>query len=108
MESADIFSTMPKPKLLDRPPSSSSTPDSSSSEAKQLMDSFGMELEKRVNQIKSMQDNAQTKMRQFAAGKLDSVHDVSVAVQKANMGFRLAGLVRQKVLSGFETLQQMR
>jgi flagellar hook-basal body complex protein FliE len=107
MESADVFSMMPRPKLLDQGPLASESDDSTSSPSEKLMTSFGQEFEKRIGQVQSMQDNAQKKMRQFAAGKLESVHDVSVAVQKANMGFRLAGLVREKVLSGFEELQQM-
>lgn len=98
-------SVMPDHTLLsqqDLEPSSEST--SSSAE---LMNSFGRVLASKLNQVDQLQRTAQTKSRQFAAGKIDNVHEVSIATQKANMGLQLAGLVRQKVLQGFQQLQQL-
>jgi len=84
-------------------PSESSDPPSS----EKLMNSFGKTLKNKLAQVENLQQTAQTKMQKFAAGEIDDVHDVSISMQKANMGLNMATAVRQKVLEGVQELQQM-
>ncbi|MFB6344692.1 MAG: flagellar hook-basal body complex protein FliE [bacterium] len=87
--------------------SQSSQQSEDSSETAQLMNSFGETLQNKLNQVESMQKNAQTKMQKFAAGEIENVHDVSISLQKAQMGLNTASAVRRKVLQAFDELQQM-
>lgn len=81
--------------------------DSDSPATAELMDSFGETFKEKIGQVESLQQQAQTKMKKFAAGEIDDVHDVSVSMQKANMGLNVASAVRSKVLQGIQELQQM-
>jgi flagellar hook-basal body complex protein FliE len=86
---------------------SSDATDGEDSPTKELMTSFGETLGNKLQQVESLQNTAQTKMQKFAAGEIDDVHDVSVSMQKAQMGLNVASAVRRKVLEGFTELQQM-
>jgi flagellar hook-basal body complex protein FliE len=84
-----------------------SSESSEPSSSKQLMDSFGDTLTRKLGQVESLQQQAQSKMQKFAAGEIDDVHDVSISLQKASMGLNVATAVRRKVLQGISELQQM-
>jgi len=103
--SVGSFSITPEMKELSK--DSPSADSSESSASQELMGSFSKTLTQKLNQVESLQKNAQTKMKQFASGEIDDVHDVSVALQKASMGLNIATAVRQKVLEGIDELQQM-
>lgn len=80
---------------------------SDSSATQELMSSFQNVLTDKLQQVERYQKDAHTKMKQFAAGEIDNVHDVSIALQKANMSVRLATLFREKILSGYNELKQL-
>lgn len=101
------FSLTPGMKHLASENGSNASGDSDSPATGQLMDSFGETFKDKIGQVESLQQNAQTKMKKFAAGEIDDVHDVSVSLQKANMGLNVATAVRSKVLQGIQELQQM-
>jgi flagellar hook-basal body complex protein FliE len=105
--SISSFSLTPELKNL-APPQSQEDESSGQSASQQLMNSFSDTLTQKLHQVESLQQNAQTKMKQFASGQIDDVHDVSVSLQKASMGLNVATAVRQKVLEGIDELQQMR
>jgi flagellar hook-basal body complex protein FliE len=87
--------------------SGASSENSDSPSSEKLMDSFGKTFKQKLGQLESLQQDAQIKMQKFAAGEIEDVHDVSVSLQKANMGLNMATAVRQKVLEGIQELQQM-
>lgn len=88
--------------------STSSIEDSADkSVTKELADSFADTLSKRLNHVEATQRNAQEKMRLFATGELDNVHDVSIAQQKANMAMRITGLIREKLMKSFDELKRL-
>jgi len=72
-----------------------------------LADSFADTLSEKLNHVESTQRDAQEKMRLFAAGEIENVHDVTIAQQKANMAMRITGLIREKLMQGFDTLNRM-
>ncbi len=73
----------------------------------QLASSFSKTLSDKLSQVESTQRDAQQKMRLFAAGKIENVHDVTIAMQKANMAMRTATLVREKMIGIFDQLKRM-
>ncbi|MFP4687373.1 MAG: flagellar hook-basal body complex protein FliE [bacterium] len=79
----------------------------SGSPTAEIANSFADSLAGKLNQVENTQRDAQQKMRLFAAGKIDNVHDVTIAMQKANMAMRTATLVREKILGGFDQLKKM-
>lgn len=81
--------------------------DSGNSASQRLMSSFQDVLTDRLQQVETFQRDAHTKMKQFAAGEIDNVHDVSIALQKADMSVRLASLFREKILSGYNELKRL-
>lgn len=101
------FSLTPSMKNLASGDPSNASGDSDSPASAKLMNSFGETFKEKIGQVESLQQSAQTKMKKFAAGEIDDVHDVSVSLQKANMGLNLASAVRSKVLQGIQELQQM-
>lgn len=104
----NLTSLTPSPTLLNQSNNLSSAESSGeSSETEKLINSFGETLQNKLQQVESMQQTAQTKMKKFASGEIDDVHDVSVAMQKAQMSLNVASAVRRKVLQGFNELQQM-
>lgn len=88
--------------------SSNPSDESGVSPTQRLMSSFQDVLTDKLQQVEQFQRGAHTKMKQFAAGEIDNVHDVSIALQKANMSVRLATLFREKILSGYNELKQLR
>lgn len=101
------FSLTPSPKQFEGINYQDSESSSTDSSANELMESFGNTLSNKLNQVESLQQESHSKMKQFASGQIDDVHDVSVAMQKANMGINIATSVRKKVLDSLQTLQQM-
>ena len=72
-----------------------------------LANSFADSLANKLGEVEDTQRDAQQKMRLFAAGKIDNVHEVTVAMQKANLAMRTATLVREKLIGGFDQLKRM-
>jgi len=73
----------------------------------ELANSFADTLSEKLNHVESTQRDAQEKMRLFAAGEIENVHDVTIAQQKANMAMRITGLIREKLMQGFDSLNRM-
>ncbi len=98
------LSLTPQQQLLD----SSKTDSSFSSPTKDLTDTFGKLLQNKLNEVEAAQKNAHEKMRLFAAGKIDDVHDVSIAMQKAKMALKLTTMIRSKLVQSYQTLSKIR
>lgn len=106
VEPVDLFSLTPRSTGSS---SSSMEQDESknTSSTQKLMGSFRDVLSDKLKQVDSMHRNAQEKVRQFAAGEIESVHDVSIALKKADMALNLATLFREKILSAYNDLKQL-
>ncbi|MGM0380682.1 MAG: flagellar hook-basal body complex protein FliE [bacterium] len=102
--SFNLSSLTPSPGDL----STSSIEDSADESAsRELADSFADTLSEKLNHVEATQRDAQEKMRLFAAGEIDNIHDVTVAQQKANMAMRVTGLIREKLMQGFDELKRL-
>lgn len=50
---------------------------------------------------------AQEKQKQLLVGDTDNLHDVFIAMEKADVAFQLTMAVRDKVISAYQTVMQM-
>jgi len=51
--------------------------------------------------------DADTKLREFAVGKTDNLHEVMMTLSKAKSSFELVVEVRNRVLEGYQKIMQM-
>lgn len=98
-------SSMDGPSGLNGPQNADGDMDSST---KELMGSFRDVLSNQLDDLEAQQTEATDKAKQFAAGEIDDVHDVTMSMQKASMSMEIATLVRNRLLQGFEDLQNLR
>jgi len=103
----DMISLTPRPSSGSVDMSGNQQNESNESSTQRLMKSFHEVLTERINQVDAMHKDAHRKMKQFAAGEIDNVHDVSIAMQKADMAVNLATMFREKILTAFNELQQL-
>lgn len=107
-EPVDIFSLTSQytTDLEMSEPGSDESPDETSP-SQFLADSFRSTLSEKLEQVEEDHRTAQDKVREFAAGKIDNVHDVTVALQKARMSLGLTTLVRSKFLEAWQQIQNL-
>jgi flagellar hook-basal body complex protein FliE len=65
-----------------------------------LSDAFG--------QVDSLQKRADEIVIDFSKGTVDNLHDVMIAMEKANIGLKLAVEMRNKLLDGYNTIMNLR
>ncbi len=68
---------------------------------------FGATLKEVLTEVNDLQLNSDRMMEQFAAGKVENLHDVLIAQQEASIAFRLVQEVRNKLLEGYQDLMRM-
>ncbi|MBN2288689.1 MAG: flagellar hook-basal body complex protein FliE [Candidatus Glassbacteria bacterium] len=60
-----------------------------------------------VHDVDGMQKDAGKKVQDFIAGEISDVHDVMVAVEKANTSFQLLMELRNKFLDAYQEIKRM-
>lgn len=70
--------------------------------------SFKDVLMKNLHEVNRLQQDAQTAIEDLAAGKRDDITSVMLAKQKADMAFQMLVQVRNKMMSAYEEIKQMR
>jgi len=60
-----------------------------------------------VHDVDNMQKDASDKVQLFMAGEIADVHDVMVAVEKANTSFQLLMELRNKMLDAYREIKSM-
>lgn len=65
-----------------------------------LSDAFG--------QVDSLQKQADEIVIDFSKGTVDNLHDVMIAMEKANIGLKLAVEIRNKLLDGYSEIMNLR
>lgn len=61
-----------------------------------------------MGEVNNLQFNAEDQARAFAAGDVEDVHDVALAINKAKFALDLTVRVRDKLLDAYRELSQMR
>ncbi len=68
---------------------------------------FGETLKKFLSDVNELQLEADEQMQRLAAGEVENLHDVMIAVEKANISFELLVEIRNKVLEAYQELMRM-
>ncbi|MFP4697242.1 MAG: flagellar hook-basal body complex protein FliE [Eubacteriales bacterium] len=61
----------------------------------------------KVNQTNDLEKNANKMALDFAAGKIDNIHDVMISQEKANIALQYTVEVRNKVLDAYNEIMRM-
>ena len=60
-----------------------------------------------INQTNTLEKEANQKSIDFAAGKIDSIHAVMIAQEKANIALQYTVEIRNKVLEAYNEIMRM-
>jgi flagellar hook-basal body complex protein FliE len=60
-----------------------------------------------LNQVNNLQAQAHTAMEDLAVGRSGNLHETMIAVQKAEISFKMLAQVRNKVMSAYQEVMRM-
>jgi len=69
---------------------------------------FGKVLQNSISQIQEMNTNAEVSLEKLASGEVQDIHQVMIAVEKANITFETMMQVRNKLLDAYKEIMNMR
>jgi len=69
--------------------------------------SFGELLQQSIQEVNRLQVEADRAIEELAIGQSGSVHDTMIAVEKAEMSFRLMMQVRNKIVQAYQEIARM-
>ncbi len=69
--------------------------------------SFGELVQDALEQLNRLQQEADDAATRLAIGEPVDLHDVMIAVQKADLGFQLALQVRNKLIEAYQEIMRM-
>ena len=81
-------------------PSSSLQPDNEDG-------NFGSALKTAINQVEQMHTSAEQQVGDLLKGDRSDVHNVMIAVEKADVAFQLMMQVRNKIVSAYQEVSRM-
>lgn len=67
---------------------------------------FSDVLKDSINSINNLQKNANTQVEKLAKGEIKDVHQVMVAMQEANLTFKLMMKVRTQILAAYKEISK--
>jgi flagellar hook-basal body complex protein FliE len=70
-------------------------------------ESFATVLQQSLERVDGLQHEADAAARGFALGQAPSVHDVMIAMEKADLSLRLTTKVRNKVVEAYQEIMRM-
>ena len=69
--------------------------------------SFEQMLKQSLNDVNQLQIDADKAVQALATGEEQDIHNTMIAMEKADIAFRLLMQVRNKVISAYETIMRM-
>lgn len=84
-----------------------STPDAGSAGASQSGDNFGDLLQKAVAEVNQAEIDADGAVQQLHSGGAKNVHEVMIALEKADISMRLMVQMRNKVVDAYQEIMRM-
>lgn len=70
-------------------------------------ESFGQWLNRSINAVNSMQQEADSAARQLVSGESKDIHGTMIAMQKADIALNLMLEVRNKIISAYDEIKRM-
>ena len=80
--------------------------DSERAEAQNLLTDFQKILKRSIEEVDGLAKEANHSVQEMIAGKMD-VHQAMVAMEQANISFRLMVQVRNKMMAAYEEIMRM-
>jgi flagellar hook-basal body complex protein FliE len=68
---------------------------------------FANVLQGAVEQVNSLQNEADAAARAFAVGQASSIHDTMIALEKADVSLRLVTRVRNQAVEAYQEIMRM-
>lgn len=68
---------------------------------------FQEALQESINKTNDLQLNAHTAMEELAAGKSGNIHETMLAIQKAEVSFKMMMQVRNKIINAYQEIMRM-
>ena len=69
---------------------------------------FQATLESYLSEVDSLQDKADEALQEVAAGNTDNLHQLVIAVNEAELSFRLMTEARNKLIGAYKEIMRMR
>jgi flagellar hook-basal body complex protein FliE len=69
--------------------------------------SFGKVLKGSIKEINRLQSEADTSIEQLIAGSTKNLHEAMIALEKADISFRLMMAVRNKIIEAYHEIMRM-
>ena len=69
--------------------------------------SFGKILKDSIKEVNQLQHAADVSIEQLAAGKTKNLHETMIALEKADISFRLMMEVRNKIIDAYHEIMRM-
>ncbi|MFH1147169.1 MAG: flagellar hook-basal body complex protein FliE [Pseudomonadota bacterium] len=69
--------------------------------------SFGEHLKNYMADVNELQQAADQKIEELASGQNANIHETLIAVEKANISFRMMMQLRNKIVSAYEEIMRM-
>lgn len=88
-------------------PSAASTPASAAAKAAGGEKSFGEFLAESLDKVNDLQQGADAAVAQMAAGEGPGIQEAMIAIEKADVAFKLMMEVRQKILDAYQEVIRM-
>ena len=70
-------------------------------------DSFGALLKQSLSDVNELQQKADQAVSELATGQQQDIHNTMIAMEKADVAFRLLMQIRNKVIAAYETVMRM-
>lgn len=86
-------------------PSQPSTATPSTAAGKQ--DAFGSSLVDAIDQVEQVHTDAQQQVKQLLHGDRQDIHNVMIAVEKADVTFQLMMQVRNKIVNAYQEISKL-
>ncbi len=69
--------------------------------------SFGKMLSNSITEVNSLQNEADKAIQELATGKGKGIHETMIALDKAEVSFKLMMQVRNKIIAAYEQIMRM-
>lgn len=68
---------------------------------------FKESLKESMNQVNGLQEDAHSAMNDLAIGKSNNLHETMIAIQKAEMSFKMMMQVKNKIIGAYQEVMRM-
>jgi len=71
------------------------------------VNSFSEILKSLINQVNELQNKADESVQELVSGETGSIHQVMIAIEEADLAFRLMMEVRNKLIEAYQEIMRM-